>query len=636
MHLWRRCFLLLCLALGIGVAISSGAAAKEGDSTGLDHLAVEVGDILRKTNTPGAAIAIVRRGVPIWVKGIGVAEVTSNRPVTPETLFRVGSVSKMFAALAVLKLEEENRLHLDDTLRARAPDLVFTNPWERDNPVRIADLLELTAGWDDWPVSEYAQRLPSDGTLRDGLAFHPTTRTSRWPPGIQFSYSNADASAAAYVVEKTTGMTFEAYVEKTWFAPLRMNTVSYFGSPEVVRLLATSYQPDGKTAFPYWHQVERPAGSLNASVAELAHLVQLFLDRGEFGGVRLLSSEAITHMETPTTTAGARAGLPTGYGLANYATISDGRVYHGHDGTLLGYITELKYLPEAGAGYVVSINSRNGAAATAIARLLRKEVESFAPPLSRPGPASVTDTVKRTYEGWYQDDGPRFEFMHWWWRIISLSRVSIGASTLTWKPLFRPKEYYLATSDHLFRREEDPVPTVALANDDKIGLLVQFSDRPEGGATAGQTYRRIPFVLVVIELFAAAATPIAIAVNLIVVAIALLRKIYLRRRVGFVPRVMFAPAIASILAATCLFAAWKNVHGDLNQVIATATPSKSLFLGAVLILFAVSLVGIIHAFAKLRTQRGSTLTWNAFASTCILAISSGYLVYWGIAGLATY
>src|SRR6266700_443578 len=177
-----RVFLPIWLALAIAIPGRTLAQTKDPDSASLDHVVSEVEGVLRKTNTPGAAIAIVRRGEPVWVRGIGVADVASGRSVTPDTLFRIGSTSKIFAALAVLKLQEERRLDLQDTLHARAPDLEFTNPWESEHPVRIVHLLEHTAGWDDWPVAEYARRPPTDGKLRDGLAFHPSTRTSRWPP----------------------------------------------------------------------------------------------------------------------------------------------------------------------------------------------------------------------------------------------------------------------------------------------------------------------------------------------------------------------------------------------------------------------------------------------------------------------
>lgn len=634
----NRLGVLLAIGLALVVSVPSRimAQAAVSDRTDLEHVASEIESVLRKTNTPGAAIAVVRRGEQIWVKGLGIADVASGRPVTPDTLFRIGSVSKIFAALAVLKLQEEHRLDLQDTLRARAPGLEFANPWEGEHPVRIVHLLEHTAGWDDWPVAEYAHRLPTDGTLRDGLAFHPATRTSRWWPGRQFAYSNADATAIAYVVERVTGMTFETYIGEAWFAPLRMSTASYLGAPDVLRRLATSYQADGKTPFLYWYQVERPAGSISASVTELAHLLQFFVDRGRFDGVQLLPASAIERMETPASSAGARAGLRTGYGLANYTTIQDGRVYHGHDGAILGYLTELKYLPDAGVGYVFSINSRNARAAAEIGRLLRQEVEKSVARPACPAAVTIPAAVQSAFEGWYEDNGPRFEFMHWWWRLSTLSRARVGATTLTWQPLFRARESYLATSERLYRRESDSVPTVALMEESGSEREIHFSVRPEGGGSSGQAYRRIPFALVLIELLVAVATPVVIVATLIVVAMSLLRKLLFTVHGPVLPRVMLAPTMASIGTMVAVIAIWRRAHGDINQAIAIAAPAKSLFLVGDSALFALAATGLVVAMRYNRKERSKALRWFAFTTSCILAVSSGYLVYWGFVGLKTF
>jgi CubicO group peptidase (beta-lactamase class C family) len=154
--------------------------------------------------------------------------------------------------------------------------------------VRIVNLLEHTSGWDDMAPRDYAFNPAKELTLKEGLAFNPKTRTSRWKPGTRFSYSNSGPPAAAYVIEKVTGQRFEDYVEQNWFKPLGMNTASYFDTPEVQSRLTKLYHKDGKTPFPYWHILLRPAGSINASAKDMANYVQFYLNRGSFGGVQLL------------------------------------------------------------------------------------------------------------------------------------------------------------------------------------------------------------------------------------------------------------------------------------------------------------------------------------------------------------
>lgn len=115
--------------------------------------------VLAETKTPGAGVSIVSRDGVLWTAGIGKADVVRGRDVTPDTLFRIGSVSKSFVSLSVLKLEQEGKLHLTDTAHSLAPEIEFRNPWEATDPVRIVNLLEHTAGFDDLHLREYASNV---------------------------------------------------------------------------------------------------------------------------------------------------------------------------------------------------------------------------------------------------------------------------------------------------------------------------------------------------------------------------------------------------------------------------------------------------------------------------------------------
>jgi CubicO group peptidase (beta-lactamase class C family) len=123
--MWTVRIPLFCLLIATP-AWAKDAKAKPPATTA--ELQVQVEKILKQTLTPGAGVAIVRREGPEWVAGIGLADVAAKAPVTPATLFRIGSVSKGFVSLSVLKLQLEGKLSLQDTLRSRAPELEFTNP----------------------------------------------------------------------------------------------------------------------------------------------------------------------------------------------------------------------------------------------------------------------------------------------------------------------------------------------------------------------------------------------------------------------------------------------------------------------------------------------------------------------------
>jgi len=122
---WLIVALLLALILGatFGRAADAPAASRPNlvPDPGGSHVALQqqIEAILQRTRTPGAGVAIVRRDGPEWIAGIGLADVAAHRPVTPDTLFRIGSLSKSFVALSILKLQEEGKLNLQDTLKSR-------------------------------------------------------------------------------------------------------------------------------------------------------------------------------------------------------------------------------------------------------------------------------------------------------------------------------------------------------------------------------------------------------------------------------------------------------------------------------------------------------------------------------------
>ncbi len=204
-----------------------GAEGRPGPKS-IPELQMAIQAVLKETKTPGAAIAIVSRDKVEWMAGLGQADVAANQPVTTETLFRIGSVSKSFAALAALKLQEEGKLKLTDTVRQWAPEVAFVNPWEATDPVRLVHLMEHTTGFDDIHLREYALNDPTPIALKDALAYGASSRICRWRPGSRMAYCNSGPAVLAAVIEKVSGERFEDYVREHFFKPLHMDTAGYF------------------------------------------------------------------------------------------------------------------------------------------------------------------------------------------------------------------------------------------------------------------------------------------------------------------------------------------------------------------------------------------------------------------------
>ena len=283
----------------------------------IPELRQQLEKILHDTHTPGVSVAIVHREGPEWVAGLGKANVAANQPATADTLFRIGSTSKAFVSLSILKLVNQGKLSLQDPVHKLVPEIYFENRWEATDPVRVVDLLEHTTGWDDLHLHEYAKDAKGM-TLREGLDYYHHSRISRWPPGTRMAYCNSGPPVAAYIVEKLTGQRFEDYVTQNFFLPIGMKTATYFEQPSPQ--LTTLYQDDGKTPYPYWNILERPAGAINASANDMAAYVEFYLNRGAVNGQPIVPATDIDRMETPTRTWQAQQGLKAGYGLSNYTS----------------------------------------------------------------------------------------------------------------------------------------------------------------------------------------------------------------------------------------------------------------------------------------------------------------------------
>src|SRR6266498_3843999 len=275
--------LLLVAALG-----NSFGADNESGPKSIPELRVAIESVLNEFKTPGAAAAIVSRVKVEWLEGIGKADVAANQPVTAETLFRIGSVSKSFAALAALKLQEEGKLKLTDTVRQCLPEVAFENPWESTDPVRLVHLMEHTSGFDDLHLKEWAHNDPTPVALKDALAYGAASRVSRWRPGSRMAYCNSGPAVLAAVIEKVSGQQFEDYVQKHFFNPLHMETASYFYTPEVEQRLTKLYRSDGVTTYDYWHFCYRNSGAVNASAKDMANYLRFYIQRGRFDGTQVL------------------------------------------------------------------------------------------------------------------------------------------------------------------------------------------------------------------------------------------------------------------------------------------------------------------------------------------------------------
>jgi CubicO group peptidase (beta-lactamase class C family) len=588
----------------------------------IPELQQQIEKILKDTHTPGTSIAIVHRDGPEWIAGLGIADVASGRAANADTLFRIGSTSKAFTSLSVLLLADQGKLSLNDTVHKLAPDLWFDNRWEATDPIRVVNLLEHTTGWDDMHLREYVKDA-GDMTLREALAYDHHSRISRWPPNTRSSYCNSGPPAAAYIIEKITGQRFEDFVQQNLFNPIGMKTATFFRPKPGTE--TTLYHTDGKTAYPYWNIMYRPAGSINASAKDMAAYVQFYLNRGAVNGTQVVPSADIDRMENPASTWAAKEGLKNGYGLSNYWSIHDGFVYHGHNGGVNGGLTDMAYMPDQGVGYFVSINSANLGGAMKIvdavrayitAKLQRPEV-----PVAAPLPSNAAD-----YEGWYEPDSPRVEQLHFMERLAGITHVRFENGQMVVGGLLGGTENFVPVTGMQFRHvpKKDPPEPVAgailLAPNDE-GLFIEV----------GQTLKRIPVWMLVFEIVGAAFFLIAMVAILVYAPFWILGGLSPARRRPAERAMRLWPLIAvlSLIAFLVIFnATSEDTLFMLGQVTFW---SVSLFLST--LVFAAAVLASILALWRAPKEgvRRGVRRFSALV-TCALVIGALYFAYWGLIG----
>ena len=593
-----------------------------------DELRQQLEKILKDTHTPGVSVAIVHKDGPEWVAGVGIADVASNRPATADTLFRIGSTSKAFASLSILMLANQGKLTLDDPVHKLAPEVWFDNRWESTDPIRVVNVLEHTTGWDDLHFREYAKQAPDTMTVGEGLDYDHHSRTSRWRPGTRMAYCNSGPPVAAYIVEKLTGQRFEDYVQQNLFGPIGMKTATYFESAPGTA--TTLYHADGKTPYPYWHIIMRPAGSINASATDMAAYVQFYLNRGTVSGKQIVPAADIDRMEVPESTWAAKEGLKFGYGLSNYATVQDGFVYHGHNGGVEGGITEMAYMADNGVGYFFSINSGNGDAFEKIGKAIRAyitlKLQKPAMPVVAQLPSNGAD-----YAGWYEPDSPRTEMLHFLERLIGLSRVQLGDFQLTTSSMFSRHNRYLPVAGAQFRQvpEKDPpypVATLALLSPNSEGRFIQ---------TEQSTMKMIPTWMAFLEILSVAFVLLSIIAVILYAPFWLLGGISKRRRRPAERPLRLWPllSVLSLLAFVGVFAI--SMSDLLNRMGSLTVWSASVWVLS--LCFAVT--SLAGAFVSWRRPdegvRPSVRRFSIIVSTALL-IATAYLAYWGVIGLRTW
>jgi CubicO group peptidase (beta-lactamase class C family) len=305
----------------------------------------------------GASIALVDGDNIVWSAGFGYTNRSLKVKVTGDTLFHVGSISKSFTALGVLKAVDKNLIALDAPLKKYLPWFSVNSRFGASEVERITvrHLLAHHSGLGTWsPLGN-----PSD-TAYHTRTFEEVVRstTGSWLKGRvgeRFEYSNQGIDLAGYALAVVSGEPFEAFMREEILVPLGMTT-STFNQPEATAKEACASGYLGKRSVPIANGVVMPlvaAGGLFASANDLARFIIFHLQSGAPNGKQILPATLLKEMYAPQFTAKNQI---SGYGLGIYKALQNDTVRFSHGGLGYGISTHYRFLPEHRIGIVLLTN----------------------------------------------------------------------------------------------------------------------------------------------------------------------------------------------------------------------------------------------------------------------------------------
>jgi CubicO group peptidase (beta-lactamase class C family) len=315
---------------------------------------------------PGAQVAIVRGDQVLFLKGYGYADLERRIPVDAErTLFRPGSVSKLFTWTAVMQLVEQGKLDLDADVNTYLTD--FKIPASFSQPITLRHLMTHTPGFEDKGIGIFVMDFASLKPLGEYLANNMPKRV--FPPGQVCAYSNYGASLAGYIVAQVSGQPFEGYIADHILAPLGM-LHSTFAQP-----LPAGLQPDLAVGYSYINGTFKPqpaeavqvipAGSLSATAGDIARFMIAHLQNGRYGNVRILEDATAQEMHSHQySTAPGLSGMALGF-IENRI---DGQRLITHGGDTSTFHSLLALDLERQVGLYVSYNGTGTGSASLDAR----------------------------------------------------------------------------------------------------------------------------------------------------------------------------------------------------------------------------------------------------------------------------
>ena len=343
-----------CVLVASLAAITNAQTQLPADLT--EKIDKVVTDTLSRTGVPSASIAIVKDGQVAYVKAYGDARIEPKTPATPAMRYSIGSISKQFTAAAILLLQEQGKLSLDDKVAKYVPDLT------RANEVSIRQLLSHTSGYQDYWPQDYVMPMMLQPVTAQKIMDLWAKKPLDFEPGTKWQYSNTNYVIAGVIIEKVSRMPLLKFLQEKVFTPLGMTSVAdidqeRLGDTDPIGYMRYALGPlrPGPKEGKGWLFA---AGELAMPAQDLAKWDISIMDQ------KLLKPSSYREMGADTS---LKNGLATNYGLGVSVNSAGGRRALSHGGEVSGFTAQNVVYPDDRAAIVVLTNQDAASAAGPIA-----------------------------------------------------------------------------------------------------------------------------------------------------------------------------------------------------------------------------------------------------------------------------
>jgi CubicO group peptidase (beta-lactamase class C family) len=363
------------------------AAASAQPITDLERSAIDTAatTAIDATGSPGASIAVVRGGQIVYEQAYGIGRIDPQTPARPQMRYAIGSVSKQFTATAVLMLQEDGRLSLDDRVATWFPQLT------RATEISIRQLLSMTSGYQDYWPQDYVYMDMQRPAPASEIMQRWAAKALDFDPGTKWQYSNTNNVIAAAIVERAAGVPFMQFLQQRIFTPLKMTSVADFDRGP---LGADDAQPLLRHGLGPFRAAPKDAAGWLFGAGQLAMTAHdLALWNISIINQSLMKPASYKFLQTDVL---LDAGNATGYGLGVQVRVAAGKRRLVHGGAVSGYTTSNMVYPDDKAAITVFTNIYPGAADAPGSIANRIAAVILPPPAAN---AAALAQAQRIYEG---------------------------------------------------------------------------------------------------------------------------------------------------------------------------------------------------------------------------------------------